>query len=183
MNDEDLIRRFVSEGDEGAFETLIRRRLPSLRRIVAAAGPRNAADRDDVLQEVLIRLHRALAGYRFDAPLNTWIFRITRNAALDAEKKRLRAGARELRAGVRETDPADRSAGPEELVLESERTRELKALFYRLGESDRQLLLLREKEGLSMEEIAAVLALPVGTVKSRLSRARRRARRLYEEAS
>ena len=183
MNDEDLIRRFVSEGDEGAFETLIRKRLPSLRRIVAAAGPREAADRDDILQEVLIRLHRALASYRFDAPLGTWIFRIARNAALDEEKKRRRARARELRAGTGDADPSDRSDGPEEMALASERTRELKALFYRLGESDRQLLLLREKEGLSMEEIAAILGLPAGTVKSRLSRARRRARKLYEEAS
>lgn len=183
MNDEDLIRRFVSDGDENAFETLIRRRLPSLRRIVAAAGPKDAADRDDILQEVLIRLHRALAKYRFDAPLSTWIFRIARNAALDEEKKRRRARARELRAGPIDADPAVRSAGPEEAVLSSERTQELKELFYRLAEADRQLLLLREKEGLSMDEIAVVLGLPAGTVKSRLSRARRRARRLYEEAS
>jgi len=75
-----------------------------------------------------------------------------------------------------------KGADPEEQAIENIRTAELKNLFYRLGEKDRQLLLLREYEELSMDEIAAIMGIPPGTVKSRLSRARKRARKLYEEA-
>jgi len=179
VDDESLIREFVLTGDESAFETLIRKHLPSLRRLVAAAGPKNQEDRDDVLQETLIRLHGALSSYRFDAPLTTYMFRIARNAALDMERKHRRIRDREERAALREPG---KGADPEEQAIENLRAAELKNLFYRLGEKDRQLLLLREYEELSMDEIAAIMGIPPGTVKSRLSRARKRARKLYEEA-
>ena len=178
VDDEFLIREFVLSGDEAAFEILIRKHLPSLRRLVASAGPKTPEDRDDVLQETLIRLHSALSSYRFDAPLTTYMYRIARNAALDIERKRVRSLKRELRAATTEMPKKE---NPEELALESLRAAELKKLFYRLGEKDRQLLMLREKEQLSMEEIAKILGILPGTVKSRLSRARKRARKLYLE--
>lgn len=179
MNREEfLIRRFVDSGDEAAFEELVRERLESLRRIVAAAGPRNTADREDILQEVLIRMHRALGSYRFESSFTTWLFRITRNTTLDLERKRKRSRERELRS-FQETISG--ISNPEELALESLRTAELKRLFYELDEADRQLLVLREREGLSMVEIATILGIRPGTVKSRLSRARRRAREKYEK--
>jgi RNA polymerase sigma-70 factor (ECF subfamily) len=178
-NDETLIRRFVEEGDEGAFETLIRNHLPSLRRLVAAAGPRDSEDRNDILQETLIQLHKSLSAYRFEAPLSTYMFRIARHAALDLERTRRRSSERELRAAPQ---VSDFSGNPEELALERAGAAELKNLFYKLKETDRQLLLLREREKMSMEEISEILAVRPGTVKSRLSRARKRARKLYEEA-
>ena len=178
-DDESLIRDFVLTRDEQAFEALIRKHLPSLRRLVAAAGPKTPEDRDDVLQETLIRLHGALSTYRFDAPLTTYMFRIARNAALDLERKHRRRMAREQRAASRTTESAE---NPEDQALENLRAAELKKLFYKLGEKDRQLLLLREQEGMSMGEIAGILEIFPGTVKSRLSRARKRARKLYEEA-
>jgi RNA polymerase sigma-70 factor (ECF subfamily) len=178
QNDETLIREFVLTGDENAFESLIRKHLPSLRRLVAAAGAKTREDREDVLQETLIRLHEALSSYRFDAPLTTYMFRIGRNAALDIERKKNRRAARERRAALGE--PA-LIQNPEEQAVENLRAAELKKLFYRLKEKDRQLLLLREYEKMSMDEIAGVMGIPPGTVKSRLSRARKRARKLYEE--
>jgi len=179
IDDEALIRRFVDRGDERAFETLIRKQLPSLRRLVSAAGPRNPEDRDDVLQETLIRLHKSLSAYRFEAPLTTYMFRIARHAALDLERQRRRRTDRERRTAPEQSEGI---ADPEEQALEKVRTAELKNLFYRLSETDRQLLLLREREELSMGEIADILGIRPGTVKSRLSRARKRARKLYEEA-
>jgi len=179
VDDESLIRDFVLTRDERAFESLIRKHLPSLRRLMAAAGPKNHEDRDDVLQETLIRLHKALSSYRFDAPLTTYMYRIARNAALDIERKQRRSRNREQQAALGETEPA---AYPEEQALENIRTAELKRLFYKLSEKDRQLLLLREREMLSMSEIAGILGVSQGTVKSRLSRARKRARKLYQEA-
>jgi RNA polymerase sigma-70 factor (ECF subfamily) len=180
-SDADLIRGFVETGDEASFEVLIRSNLASLRRLVAAAGPRSSEDRDEVLQETLIRIHRALPGYRFQAPFTTWMFRIARNTALDLHRSRGRRIIREQTAAVNLEETEGRS-DPERVTMERIRAEELKRLFYRLGEKDRQLLLLREKEGLSMEEIAGILNIAPGTVKSRLSRARKRARKLYEEA-
>ena len=177
--EEELIRRFVEYGDEASFEELVRLRLDSLLRIVAAAGPSDPADRDDVLQEVLVKVHRALAGYRFNASFTTWLFRIARNTALDLERGRRRARERELRA-VRFAAEEAPAADPETLALERLRAADLKRLFYELEETDRQLLVLREREGLSTAEIAAILGVRPGTVKSRLSRARRRARAKYE---
>ena len=144
-----LIRRFVESEDESAFEQLIRGRLESLRRIIAAAGPKDPSDRDDVLQEVLIRIHRALRGYRFESSFSTWVFRITRNATLDLERKRRRARQGEFRV-IRES--RDTGANPENLAMESLRTTELKQLFYELDEKDRQLLILKEREALSTAE-------------------------------
>lgn len=178
-SDETLIRRFVEEGDETAFENLVRNHLASLRRLVAAAGPKDPEDRNDILQETLIRLHKSLSAYRFEAPLTTYMFRIARHAALDLERGRGRSKERERKAA---TDMAEESTNPENLAIEQARAAELKSLFYRLKESDRQLLLLREREKMSMEEIAEILAIRPGTVKSRLSRARKRARKLFEEA-
>lgn len=178
-NDETLIRRFVELGDEAAFENLIRKHLPSLRRLVAAAGPRDAEDRNDIMQETLIRLHKSLSAYRFESPLSTYMFRIARHAALDLERSRMRNLERERRAATRS---AELSGNPEELAVDGARAAELKNLFYRLKETDRQLLLLREREKMSMEEIGEILGVRPGTVKSRLSRARKRARKLYEEA-
>lgn len=178
-SDETLIRRFVEQGDEAAFENLIRNHLPSLRRLVAAAGPRDPEDRNDVLQETLIRLHSSLSAYRFEAPLTTYMFRIARHAALDLERSRKRSSERERKAAPEATDL---SGNPEELAIEQARAAELKILFYELRETDRQLLLLREREKMSMEEIAEILGVRPGTVKSRLSRARKRARKLFVEA-
>lgn len=178
-NDETLIRRFVEQGDESAFENLIRNHLPSLRRLVAAAGPRDPEDRNDILQETLIRLHKSLSTYRFEAPLSTYMFRIARHAALDLERSRKRNSERERRSAP---ELVEESLDPEELAIEGARTSELKNLFYKLKEPDRQLLLLREREKMSMEEIAEILKVRPGTIKSRLSRARQRARKLYEEA-
>jgi len=179
VDDESLIRDFVFTRDEQAFETLIRKHLPTLRRLVAATGPKNQEDRNDVLQETLIRLHKALSSYRFDAPLTTYIYRIARNAALDMERKRRRSRDREQRAYLGEFNHV---TNPEEQALENIRAAELKRLFFKLREQDRQLLMLREREMLSMDEIANILGISQGTVKSRLSRARKRARKLYQEA-
>ncbi|MCD6342184.1 MAG: sigma-70 family RNA polymerase sigma factor, partial [Spirochaetaceae bacterium] len=108
-----------------------------------------------------------------------YIFRIARNAALDLERKRRRSRNREQRAAFGEIDLVP---NPEERAIENIRAAELKRLFYKLSEKDRQLLLLREQEILSMGEIANILGISRGTVKSRLSRARKRARKLYQEA-
>ncbi|RLW68700.1 MAG: hypothetical protein B6D68_03130 [spirochete symbiont of Stewartia floridana] len=171
-----LIRRFVEDGDEQAFTTLVHLHLPMLRRIIGAAGARDADSRDEILQEVLIRIHRALPSFRFKASFTTWAYRVARNTALNEFRK----SQRRLKREVQQVQDIPDMHNPEQRAMQDAHTAELKALFYKLKEKERQILLLREREGLSMDEIAEILRISPGTVKSRLSRARKQARLLYE---
>lgn len=178
LHDEEfLIRQCVENKDEQAFETLVRLHLPTLRRIVGATGIRNAESRDEVLQEVLIRIHQALPSFRFNASFTTWVYRITRNTALNEIRRNWRRQRREkhLSPDIVEIH------NPEQKLMEVAHAVELKNLFYRLKEKERQILLLREKEHRSLKDIADILGISLGSVKSRLSRARKQARLLYEE--
>ena len=172
-----LIRRFVEDGDEQAFTTLVHLHLPMLRRIIGAVGARDADSRDEILQEVLIRIYRTLPSFRFKASFTTWLYRVARNTALNEFRKR----NRRLKHEVQQVQDIPDIHNPEHKVMQDVHTAELKALFYKLKEKERQILLLREREGLSMDEIAKILRISLGTVKSRLSRARNQARLLYEE--
>lgn len=177
--DDALVRRFIENQDEAAFETLIRRHLPTIRRILGAIDRLAVEDREDLLQEVLIRVHGSLKRFRFQAAITTWLYRLVHNTAKDYLRSRFRAVRRDIRYTVHE---AQRAPDPEEMALDEIRTDDLRSLFFRLEETDRQLLLLREREELTMEEIGMILEVPLGTVKSRLNRARKRARKFYEEA-
>ena len=185
-DEETLLRRFVENRDEEAFESLIKARLPSIRRIVtAASGNRSFEDREDILQEVLIRLHQNLSGFRFEASFTTYVFRITRNVSLDMLRTYRRSRNRDQRFLTNKvvTDEGAWGFDPEELAVQALRTTELRNMFFRLREQDRQLLLLREKEKLSIAEISKILGIPEGTTKSRLARSRERAKKIYEDAN
>jgi RNA polymerase sigma-70 factor, ECF subfamily len=136
----------------------------------------NAADAQDLAQDVFVKAIRALAGLREDSFSGTWLYRITVNAW----KNRLRAGARRgadatvtLDAGDEAgAQPASPEARPEEAAERAGRKAALERALAALTPEDRAMLALRELDGRSYEEIAAVLEVPLGTVKSRLSRAR-----------
>jgi len=156
-------------GDAPAFEELV---MTYQHRVfgVALRMLGNAAEAEEVAQEAFVRAHRALGAFRGDAKLSTWLYAITSRLCLN----RLASGERRL---VRQGEDALlrlSDAGPRpDAALER---RELEAALGRaigeLPEDRRIVVVLRDLEGLSYEEIAEVLELPLGTVRSRLHRAR-----------
>jgi len=121
-------------------------------------------DREDLFQEVFLKVHKALSRFRGESLLNTWVYRITVNTAINYVKRRDRHKmVTELLSRLRQT---------EEVASEVEADlQELKPLG-KLNQQQRMILLLADVEEKKLEEIAAIMNLPVGTVKSNLYRAR-----------
>src|SRR5438067_4604844 len=161
---EDRLRR----GDPRAFEELV---IAYQHRVfgVALRMLRNRGEAEEIAQEVFLRVHRAVGNFRGEAKLSTWLYAITSRLCLN----RLASGERHM---AREGDEAlERLRAGAATAAHAERG-ELEAALQRaiteLPEERRVVVVLRDFEGLSYEEIAAALDLPLGTVRSRLHRAR-----------
>ncbi|HEX9747328.1 MAG TPA: sigma-70 family RNA polymerase sigma factor [Methylomirabilota bacterium] len=156
-------------GDAPAFEELV---MTYQHRVfgVALRMLGNRAEAEDVAQEAFVRAHRALGAFRGDAKLSTWLYSITSRLCLN----RLASGERRMARQGEDALLRLSDAGPRpDAALER---RELETALGRaiaeVPEDRRIVVVLRDIEGLSYEEIAQVLELPLGTVRSRLHRAR-----------
>jgi RNA polymerase sigma-70 factor (ECF subfamily) len=163
--DRSLIAAHVS-GDADAFTTLVRRHQDRL----WAVALRTLGDREDAadaLQEALISAYRSAGSYRGDAKVTTWLHRVVVNACLD----------RVRRNQVRPTVPMpeDREpVDPHDRLGDRETAMEIEAALATLPEEQRAALVLVDVQGLPVDEAAAVLGVPSGTVKSRCARGRGR---------
>jgi RNA polymerase sigma-70 factor (ECF subfamily) len=129
----------------------------------------NPHDAEDVVQESFIKAFRAVDRVRVE-DARAWLLTIVRNTALNyLQRERPKA---EVAWGDNPLDPADVSAGPETSLLQKERRAQVRSAIERLPAEFKEPLVLREIEGLPYKEIAWVLKIPMGTVMSRLSRAR-----------
>ena len=173
--DQELVRR-VQHGDKKAFDVLVRKYQQKIVKLIS----RYVRDQDealDVAQETFIKAYRALANFRGDSAFYTWLYRIAINTAknylvsqsrrppdtdIDAEDAVQFEGDSKLR----ETDL------PEQLVHRDEIGRVIYEAIDALPEDLRTAITLRELEGLSYEEIAQAMDCPIGTVRSRIFRAR-----------
>ena len=126
---------------------------------------------DDVTQEAFLRAHRALASYDRDRPFGPWICQIARNLAINHVRSPV-SREEALDEAERDRAPAAASDGPLDAVLEKEARSVLEEAVERLPAEQRAVFVLRTFEDLSYKEIAEALGLPVGTVMSRLARAR-----------
>ena len=181
--DAELARR-ARGGDRAAAEELARRcRRPAY--LLALQLLRDPDDALDVAQDALLRLFTHLDRVDPERPLRPWLAAIVRNRARDLMRRR-----RVRRHESLDTDPEDRparvlvdpAAGPEERAARTEAARRLWGALGQLAEAQREILVLRDYQDLAYEEIAAVLGVPLGTVMSRLHRARRALRTLLEGA-
>jgi RNA polymerase sigma-70 factor, ECF subfamily len=163
---DDALVAATLRGDLRAFEHLIERH----RDVVLRVGARIAGDdAEDVAQDTFLRAYHRLARWRGEAPFRTWLLRIAHNSAID------HVGARQvehvaLDEGVDEVPDGERT--PAERLEAAERRRRLDTKLKGLAPAHRTVLVLRDVEGLSYEEIAAVTNMPLGSVKARLHRAR-----------
>ena len=173
--DDDVLVRRARDGDVAAYEQLIRRYAPIAHRTaVLLAG----ADADDAVQEAFVKAYAALDRYRGDAPFRPWLLRIVANEARNRRRAERRRAALPVRLEANETASSSGVAAPspEEEAISAERRTALLAAIQALPERDRRVVTCRYLLELSEIETATVLALPRGTVKSRLSRALRRLR-------
>ena len=171
MEEKDLILA-CQHGDEAAFEALIRLHEKK----VYALCRRMCRDEDNALeaaQDTFLAVWRGIGSFRADAAFSTWLYRLATNACLDILRREKKHGENvSLDDEERRLDPPDLSAQPQEAVERAETQRMVREALYALPDDYRQVLLLRETEQLSYAEIAEVTGLELGTVKSRISRAR-----------
>jgi RNA polymerase sigma-70 factor (ECF subfamily) len=165
-SDNELIAQSL-QGDSAAFGALVLR----YRRMVIGVAYRVCGDSalaEDVAQETFIRVWDRLSTFRPQGNFRAWICRIAGNRTIDALRRR------KPTVNVENTVLEAPGKQPEAMALESERTAAVKAAVMALPEHTRVAVVLREYEGLSYQEIADGLDIPIGTVKSRLNDARRR---------
>ena|SRR5690606_18446431 len=173
LGEPDLVS-LARRGDERAIRLLIRQHNQRLFR-AARSIVGNDVEAEDVVQASYARAFTHLDGFRGDASMATWLTRITVNEALGRLRRRRPIESLDL---LDDNAPALRSSapGPEEETARHEVARLVGQMVDRLGPAFRSVFVLREVEGLSTEETAALLEIPAETVKSRLHRARRELR-------
>lgn len=159
----------LRQGDERAFERLVDLyREPLFRLAYRLVG---AADAEDVVQEAFVKIYRALPHFRGNAQLNTWIYRIALNACYEWKRKQ-KPYSVPLPEGNSET------RDPEEEAIQNLIWARVEEAIDQLEERHREVVVLHELQGFTYGEIARLLGVPVGTVKSRLFYAFQELRRL-----
>ena len=175
---EAAIVRKVLGGDANAFETLVLEYEKNVYNI-ALRMTGNSEDAADMTQEAFIKAYNSLQSFRGDSKFSVWLYRIVSNVCLDFLRSKNRRptvslSVEDADGEDAQLDVADESQSPE-LLLDRKLTREsVRRGLDSLPPDYRQILLLREIQGLSYDEIAQALGLEVGTVKSRIFRARKR---------
>jgi RNA polymerase sigma-70 factor, ECF subfamily len=175
-SDLSLVQR-VQHGDRGAFDVLVLKYQHKVVKLVMRYV-RNPAEAEDIAQDAFIKAYRALPQFRGDSAFYTWLYRIAINTAKNAVVARDRNPV-DFDLDMTNNDESYEMQGrlkdsetPEALVLTDEIRTTVNAAIANLPDDLRTAIVLRELEGLSYEEIAATMDCPVGTVRSRIFRAR-----------
>lgn len=172
----------LCRGDEQAYETLIDRFQQPVFNLTHRLME-DPSEVSDVVQEVFLKVFRNIGHFRGQSSLKTWIYRIAVNEAHNHRRwfsrhRRREVGLdREDADGVHQIDPVDTASSPYERVADRETMQRIEVLLTGLNPSFRTAVVLRDIEDLSYEEIAEVLNLSLGTVKSRILRGREALRR------
>jgi RNA polymerase sigma-70 factor, ECF subfamily len=176
-SDTELISRAQS-GDRNAFSELVRNHAQGVMNVVyRMCGDLHIAE--DAAQETFIQAWTHLSSYRPQTSLRNWLYRIAVNAATDM----LRKNKRILPGAMEDMPLTDGGPGPETLVSQQERIELVQKAILSLPDVSRAVLVLREYEELSYQEISATLDIPVGTVMSRLNYARKLLKDKLEQKS
>ena len=180
MTEQELVRA-AAGGDTEAFERLVETYENKIYTLALrmSGSPDDAVD---IAQEAFLAAWRGLPAFRGEAGFATWLYRLASNAAIDyLRRQRKQRGELSLDDEELGLDAVDAGPGPQDAAEGEEVRSAVAAGLGALSEGHRQVLVLRELQGLSYEEIAAVLAVDLGTVKSRISRARSALRKILLE--
>ncbi len=174
VSDEQLVAR-AKQGDNRSFDLLVlkyqHKVLALVRRFV-----RDPVEAEDIAQEAFLKAYRALASFRGESAFYTWLYRIAVNAAKNALDSRKRRPGSDVDIDEIEefafSDSLRVEENPESLLASEDLQRVVQETLAGLPDELRQALVLREFEGMSYEEIATAMSCPIGTVRSRIFRAR-----------
>ena len=185
MEDERELTRRAAAGDGDAFRALAERcegRIYNLA-LRMTGSPDDAAE---ICQEAFLNAWRGLPGFQGESSFSTWLYRLASNACVDFLRKERRRGVVTLSFDAGEDEPAfdppDPGDTPERALERRELRRAVRSGMAALSPEHRQVLVLRELEGLSYGEIGAALGLEAGTVKSRIARARTALREILRQS-
>ena len=184
MTSQELVER-AKKGDQQAFEQLV---LENQNKVYSLAL-RLVNDREeaaDLAQEAFVRAWQGLASFQGESSFSTWVYRLTTNVCIDHLRKQKRRESVEPAVSLDDPDsgwaePAAWDQDPHRQLERSERGKALARGLERLPEWQRQILVLRELSGLSYQEIGQSLGIDLGTVKSRIARARLSLRKILLE--
>ena len=184
MTEADIIKK-CKKGDRDAFDELVK--MYQNKVVNIAYGM--LSDSDDALdaaQEVFIKVYRGLDSFQEKSSFSTWIYRICANVCNDSLRKRQRRG---ITVSIENDDDGDNNISeipsdtptPEENVMMNERQRAVREAINNLSDEYREIIVYSDINQLSYDEISKVLKCPVGTIKSRLNRARNALRKILSE--
>lgn len=156
-------------GDHTAFEYLFNRYRDAIRRLFLQRAT-SPDDTDDLLQETFIKVYANLHRYSTEYTFGQWLYTIARNTHIDFERKR----QEDISIDSKFSAPASNAPSPEESLINTQQRSQIERYIELLPQSYRQLFILRFIDDLSYEEIAERLDMPMGTVKTRIHRARER---------
>lgn len=186
-DDKILVKR-VQDGDPLAYRDLVERYQ---RRVLSVAFGvlGNYSDAEDVTQDALVKAYKSISKFRGQSSFYTWIYRITINLCIDLKRKRYR----HVETGIGDENVIDairaenadvymgKISGPDEKYSQTELRAELQKAIASLSDEHRAVIVLREVEGLSYEEMSEAIGCSKGTVMSRLFHARKKLQGLLEE--
>lgn len=170
MNDSQLIQHALN-GDSGAFGQLVQRYQGRLyNTLFHVVGSREEAE--DLVQDAFVQAYVKLSSFQGHSAFYTWLYRIAFNLSVSKRRRKRPEISVDQQREQSGAEPEDGSESAEQQVLREERAEQVYAALDRLPTEQRSILVLRELEGCCYESIAEILELPVGTVRSRLHRAR-----------
>jgi RNA polymerase sigma-70 factor (ECF subfamily) len=173
--DQDLVLR-VQQGDKAAYDLLVIKYQHKIIQLVNRYV-KDASEAQDVAQEAFIKAYRALGGFRGESAFYTWLYRIAINTAKNYLVSRARRSS-DYQVDIQDAEQIENAPQlqgmetPERLLFNQEIIETIKTAIEALPEEMRVAIMLREFEGMSYEEIADAMDCPVGTVRSRIFRAR-----------
>jgi len=175
LNEQELIQK-AKKGDEDCFETLILSCKTKAYNI-AFRYMGNEEDALDVLQESFIKIYRHLDKFNEHSRFDTWVYRIVVNTSNDLLRKNKKNQHEEILVEV-----ADHEPGLEEMYIQNEESCYILHCLNQLPDDQKEMLILRDINGFAYDEIAEMLNCSMGTVKSRISRARQKLKEIYLQA-
>jgi len=180
--DAEIIGRVLA-GDTDAFETIVKK-YEKMIYSLAMSKTNNREDAQDISQECFLRAYKMLAGYRTDSAFSTWIYRICQNLIVDFYRKERKTKTVSLSATDEYGEPQikelqDFAPDPSEELIRAEKIEKIRKAIGALPEELREIITLRDLNNTSYARISEMLGLEIGTVKSRLNRARDKLKKLH----